>query len=107
MLRHKPKYLNGQTELHATLRGPLKNKSQLEAHLGGAQLSLNYKNTIQLRTAGPIRADYTQSTLNVQRSVIHGTGTELTFQANIPATKDAPVKMPAARNSRSTVGPVV
>ena len=85
--------LNGQTELHATLRGPLKNKSQLEAHLVVPQLSLSYKNTIQLSAAGPIRADYTQSTLNVQRAVIRGTGTELTFQANVPATNDAQVKM--------------
>ncbi|HSS99202.1 MAG TPA: translocation/assembly module TamB domain-containing protein [Terriglobales bacterium] len=84
---------SGQTEFHATLRGPLKNKSQLEAHLVVPQLALNYKNTIQLSEAAPIRADFTQGTLNVQRSAIRGTGTELTFQANIPTAKDAPIKM--------------
>jgi translocation and assembly module TamB len=85
--------LNGQTEIHATLHGPLKNKSQVEAHLVIPQLALNYKSTIQLNADGPIRADYTQGTLNVQHSVIRGTGTELTFQANVPSAKDAPVKI--------------
>src|SRR5262249_40599458 len=66
---------------------------QLEAHLLVPQLALNYKNTVQLAAAAPLRADYTGGTLNVQRSVIRGTGTELTFQANVPAARDAQAKM--------------
>lgn len=85
--------LSGQTELHATLRGPLKEKSQLVAHLEIPQLSVNYKNSIHLEAAEPIRADYNAGTLDVKRSVIRGTGTELTFQANVPAAKDAPASM--------------
>jgi len=85
--------LSGQTELHATLHGPLKNKSQLVAHLEIPQLSVNYKNSIHLEAAEAIRADYNAGTLDVKRSVIRGTGTELTFQANVPAAKDAPASM--------------
>jgi translocation and assembly module TamB len=85
--------LTGQTELHATVRGPLKNKSQLNAHLEIPTLNLNYKNTIQLAAAAPIRADYTSGTLDVKRSIIRGTGTELTFQANVPTAKDAALSM--------------
>ena len=85
--------LTGQTELHATLRGPLKEKARLEAHLVVPQLGLNYKNTVQLAAASPIRADYVNGVLNLQRSEIRGTGTEITFQANVPTAKDAAASM--------------
>jgi translocation and assembly module TamB len=85
--------LTGQTELHASIRGPLKDKTRLEAHLLVPQLSVKYKDSIQLAAEAPIRADYTKGILNLQRSTIRGTGTELTFQANVPAAKDAPASM--------------
>jgi translocation and assembly module TamB len=81
--------LTGQTELHGTLRGPLKKKTSLEAHLVIPNLAVNYKDAIQLASTAPIRADYVNNTLDVKRSVIRGTGTELTFQAHVPAAKDA------------------
>jgi translocation and assembly module TamB len=85
--------LNGQTEIHATLRGPLKDEARLEAHLLIPQLAVNYKDSIQLAAEAPIRADYVNGVLNLQRSTIRGTGTEITFQANVPMTKDAPASM--------------
>jgi translocation and assembly module TamB len=85
--------LSGQTEIHATLRGPLKRKEQIEAHVEIPQLSLNYKDSIKLAATAPIRADYVRGTLDVKRSVIRGTGTDLTFQANVPSAKDAPVSI--------------
>ena len=85
--------LNGLTEIHATLRGRLKDKARLEAHLLIPQLSLNYKDSIQLAAEAPIRADYVNGILNVQRSTIRGTGTEITFQANVPTAEDAPASM--------------
>lgn len=85
--------LTGQTELHAKLRGPLKATSRLEAHVVIPQLKLNYKNTIQLAATQPILADYASGALEIKRSVIQGTGTDLTFQANLPTAKNAPVSM--------------
>jgi translocation and assembly module TamB len=85
--------LSGQTELHATVRGPLKEKTRLEAHLVVPQLAVNYKNSIQLSTEAPIRADYVNGVLNLQRSTIRGTGTEVTFQANVPMASDAVASM--------------
>ncbi|HEY4053035.1 MAG TPA: translocation/assembly module TamB domain-containing protein [Terriglobales bacterium] len=85
--------LSGQTEFHATLRGPLKHTDQLEAHLEIPQLTLNYKDSIKLAASAPIRADYSHGTLDVKRSSIRGTGTDLTFQANLPAAADAPVSV--------------
>jgi len=85
--------LSGQTELHATLRGPLKHTDQFEAHLEIPQLTLDYKNSIKLAATAPIHADYVHGTLAVKRSTIRGTGTDLTFQANLPSGQDAPVSV--------------
>jgi translocation and assembly module TamB len=85
--------VTGQTELHATLRGPLKDKSRLEAHLRIPQLAVNYKDSIQLAATAPIQADLAKGVLNVQPSTIRGTGTEVTFQANVPVAKDDPASI--------------
>lgn len=76
--------LTGQTELHAWLRGPLKDKSRVNAQLTIPQLSLNYQNKVQLAAAGPIRADYANGVLNLQRGAIRGTDTDLQFQGRVP-----------------------
>ena len=85
--------MSGQTEIHATLRGPLKDKARLEAHLVVPNLTVNYKNSIQMAAEAPIRADYVNGILNLQRTTIRGTGTEVTAQANVPIANDAPVSM--------------
>jgi translocation and assembly module TamB len=85
--------LAGQTEVHATLRGPLKDKNRMEAHLVIPRLTLNYKDSIQLAAEAPIRASYAKGVVNLERSTIRGTGTDVTFQASVPAAKDAPASM--------------
>ena len=85
--------VTGQTEVHATLHGPLKNKSRLSAHIVIPQFGLNYNNTIHLAAAGPIEADYADGGLDVRHSQIRGTDTDLTFQAHVPAAKNAPALM--------------
>lgn len=85
--------MSGQFEVHATLRGPLKDKSRLEAHLLIPQLAVNYKDSIHLASEAPIRADYANGIFNLQRSTIRGTGTEVTFQASVPTANDAPVSL--------------
>jgi len=76
--------VTGQTELHATLHGPLKRKESIEAHLVIPELSVHYKKSIDLAASGPIRADYVNGVLNLQRSGIKGTGTDLQFQGSLP-----------------------
>jgi translocation and assembly module TamB len=86
--------INGQTELHATLRGPLKNKALVEAHITIPQLTANYKNTVQLAAAAPIHLDYANGTLQLQRAALRGTGTDLQFQGTVPVVnKNAPVSL--------------
>jgi translocation and assembly module TamB len=78
-----PPEFKGQTELHATLRGPLKDKTRLEAHLTIPTLNASYQ-SLQIGAARPIRADYLKSVLTIQPSEIRGTGTSLRFQGSVP-----------------------
>ena len=87
--------LMGQTELHATIRGPLKDQSRLEAHVVIPTLTLAYKNNVQLAVAQPIRMDYSGGVLNLQRTQIRGTGTDLQLQGTIPVVGNAPMTIVA------------
>ncbi len=76
--------VTGQTELHASFRGPLKDKAQLQGQATIPVLQVNYKNTVQLGAASPIHIDYTNGVLNLQRATIKGTDTNLQLQGSIP-----------------------
>jgi translocation and assembly module TamB len=76
--------VTGQTELHATLKGPLKQRERIEAHLIVPELSLHYQKSIDLAASGPIHADYVNGVLTLQRSGLKGTGTDLQFQGSLP-----------------------
>ncbi len=85
--------LTGETEVHATLRGPLKNRKMLEAHVTVPTLKLNYGSTIQLAAASPLHVDYKNGVVNLQRAAIRGTDTDLEFQGSIPMIGHAPVSL--------------
>ena len=77
--------LSGQTELHATVRGPLADKNRVEAHLEVPNLNVNYKQ-FQLAAAKPIRVDYQNGTATLQPTSIRGTGTSIDAQGIVPVT---------------------
>ncbi|HZS27290.1 MAG TPA: translocation/assembly module TamB domain-containing protein [Candidatus Angelobacter sp.] len=77
--------LSGQTELHATLRGPLAKKARLQAHVEVPTLGLNYKQ-FQLAATKPIHVDYQNGTVTLQPTSIRGTGTTIDAQAVVPLT---------------------
>ena len=85
--------LNGQTELHGSMKGPLKDKNRLEAHVTIPVLKVTYGSSIQLAAAAPIHADLANSVLTVQRSKITGTATDLEFQGTIPTLGNAPASL--------------
>ena len=85
--------ITGQTEVHATLHGPLKNKRLLEGHVTIPVLKLAYGNTVQLAATAPIHVDYKDGIIDVQRSSIHGTDTDLQFQGTIPTIGNAPMSL--------------
>jgi translocation and assembly module TamB len=78
-----PPGFKGQTELHATLKGPLKDKSQVEAHLSIPVLNASYQ-SLQIGIASPIQADYSHSVVTLQPAEIRGTGTSLRLQGRFP-----------------------
>ena len=48
------------------------------------ELDIHYDHSIDLAAAGPIHADYKNGVLDVARSGLKGTGTDLQFQGSIP-----------------------
>ena len=85
--------MTGQTEIHATIRGPLKNKQLLEAHLNVPTLAVTYQApgadaghtvTLQIASVKPIRADYANQVLSLQPGEIKGTDTDIRFQGRLP-----------------------
>ena len=83
MYKPVPQGFQGQAELHATLKGPLKDTRQLEGHLTIPTLNVSYQ-SLQLGEAAPIKADLVQSVLTLRPAEIRGTGTSLRVQASIP-----------------------
>lgn len=75
--------ISGQTEIHASLSGPLANPAQMEAHVEIPTLSLAYEKA-QLALAQPLKADYRGGVLTLNPTRIQGTGTNLTFGGRIP-----------------------
>jgi translocation and assembly module TamB len=78
-----PQGFSGQTEIHATLKGPLKDMSKLEAHLVIPTLNANYQ-ALQIGADGPVHADYAHSVITLQPAEIRGTGTSLRVQGSVP-----------------------
>jgi translocation and assembly module TamB len=85
--------LSGETELHATVHGPIKNTAALEAHVTIPYLKVAYSNTIQLASAAPIQADYKNHMLTLQHGTIRGTDTDLEFQGSVPVGIQAPMSL--------------
>ena len=85
--------ISGQTEVHATLHGPLKNKNLLEAHVTIPVLKAAYSDSIQMAATSPIRVDYKNGVVDIQPSSIKGTDTDLEFQGSIPTTGNGPMSL--------------
>jgi translocation and assembly module TamB len=82
-LSSSPQGLQGETELHATLKGPLKDKTRIEAHLTIPTLKASYQ-SLEIGAANPIRLDYADSVVTLQPAEIRGTGTSLRVEGRIP-----------------------
>ena len=90
--------ISGQTEIHATVRGPLKNQKLLQAHLNVPTLAVAYKTaatttaqpaTLQLAAVTPIRADYIDGVLSLQPGEIKGTSTDIRYSGKLPLNSSA------------------
>ena len=90
----RPQGLQGETELHLSVRGPIADKSKLEAHLTIPVLDASYQ-SLQVAAQGPIRADYANSVLVLQPASIKGTDTSLQFQGRIPLNQPGAMEVSA------------
>jgi translocation and assembly module TamB len=81
--------LSGQTEVHATLHGPLKRMDAVEAHVSIPVLKMAYGNSIQLAAADPIHIDFKDGVVSLQKTAIRGTDTDLQIQASLPVSSSA------------------
>ena len=95
--------LSGQTELHLTLHGPLKNKNLLEAHLDVPVLKMAYGSTVQLAAASPIHVDYKGGIVTLQRASIRGTDTDLQLEGSIPVEGIAASNAPMSATLQGSV----
>jgi len=93
-----PNDLESQVELHASVKGPLKDKNRLEAHVTIPMLSAKYQQ-LQIANSGPIRVDYANSVVSIQPSQLTGTETSLRFQGRIPMQSNGPAMDVTAQGS--------
>lgn len=85
--------LSGNTEIHATLRGPLKNRASMQAQVTIPTLQASYRNTVHLAAVSPIHLDYSHGALELKRTSIKGTDTDLQIQGTIPMQNNAPASV--------------
>lgn len=78
-----PDGFQGQAEFHGSLKGPLKDKARIEAHLTVPTLSATYQ-SLEVGLANALHADLAKSVLTVQPAEIRGTGTSLRVQGDLP-----------------------
>lgn len=75
--------VEGQTELHLALRGPLQDKERIEAHLEIPPLAAAY-NQFRIGSKQPIHVDYQDGTAVLQPVTLEGTDIRVNMQASVP-----------------------
>ena len=88
------KDLSGELELHATASGPLSTPEAMQASLNIPVFNVSYKE-LRLGAAGPIRADYRNQSVTLQRSELKGTGTDIVLQGTYPLKGPVPASFTA------------
>ncbi len=76
--------LSGETEVHATVDGPLKRKELLNAQITIPSLKLGYGNAVEVAAQVPIRIGYKNQVLTIERTALRGTDIDLELQGAIP-----------------------
>ena len=86
--------VTGETEIHATLEGPLKYPERMEGHVEIPKLTLAYQNQ-KIEEVHPIRFDYRDGVVTVNQAELKGTGTNLSFQGTVPLKSDTAMNVSA------------
>ena len=86
--------LQGFTEIHASLNGPLKEPARLQGRVEIPRLNFAYQN-IQLANDGPLRITYRNGVATIEQARIRGTGSDLTLQGVVPVQSAVPLNVSA------------
>jgi translocation and assembly module TamB len=89
-----PEDVQGETELHAKLSGPLKSLGQIKAQVEIPTLNVAYEGA-HLDLAAPMELQYADGLLSVSRAEMKGNGTSLTLQGTIPIRSARPLNVSA------------
>lgn len=85
--------ISGQTQIKATVHGPLEDMKQLEAHVTIPVFNVAYQNKVHLAAPTPIQVNYRDGVLDVPPGSIEGTDTDLHFQGHIPTGSKQPISL--------------
>ncbi len=84
----------GFTEIHASLKGPLRDPARLEGRVEIPRLNFAYKN-VQLANDRPLRIRYKNGVATIEEARIKGTGTDLSIQGVVPVQSTTPLNVSA------------
>jgi translocation and assembly module TamB len=80
--------VTGQTELHATLNGPVRDPSRMQAYLEIPTLSVGYK-TQQIANARPMHISYANNLFKIEDAEMKGNGADVKLTGSIPTSRAA------------------
>ena len=86
--------VTGETEIHATMQGPLKDVAHLEGHVEIPKLTLAYQNQ-KIEAVDPIRLDYRDGIVTVSHAELKGNGSDLSFGGTVPLKSEAAMNVSA------------
>ena len=91
--------VQGQTAIHATIDGPIKNPAALHAVVNVPTLTLGYQ-SVHWALVRPLRAEYADSVLTVSPTEFKGTGTDLKIAGRLPIRSN---RAPATLSVNGTI----
>ena len=86
--------LQGQTEIHASLTGPLKQPEQIKGQVQIPTLDLAYQ-SMHLGLSDPMQFAYANGVLSIDKADIKGNGTELSLHGTVPVKSAQPLNLAA------------
>jgi translocation and assembly module TamB len=90
--------MRGQFDLHATLKGPLKDPQRIEGIVEIPTLKVAYQ-ALQFSNVGPIRAHCKNGVIELAGAEIKGNNTNIQLQGRIPVQGSAPLNVTLKGNA--------
>jgi translocation and assembly module TamB len=95
-------HFGGQTDVHATIHGPLSEPSRMEAHVDIPALSVGYQ-SLEVAAVHPIQIDYRSGIITLQPTEMKGSGTDLNLRGSVPIKNAAPSTASMDASAKGTI----